>query len=394
MFTPDPQKILIVDDSMSNIMMLKESLSDFNCIAATSGNQALLLAKQDKKPDLILLDIVMKGMDGYEVCMELKKDPLTLDIPVIFLSSQDDADSLVKGFNVGAVDFIGKPFHEDELTVRVNNQLKFKKSLDNNALYLKSIEDIYDTITDSMYYAQKIQQATLPHKDYMDRVLDEYFVFYKPRDIVSGDFYLVHEIDNKVLLVAADCTGHGVPGALMSMMSMALINEMINIENKYTPNEILNQLRYIIIDTFNAEGKDEITDGLDASIIVIDKAQNEAVFSGANSPLYLVRDGELIEYKGDRMPVGIYPTQTPFTKHKIELKENDCIYLSSDGYADQFGGESNRKMMLKPFKEVLASGSYLHMKEQEERINKHFSDWKGYNEQVDDVLVMGYRYKG
>ena len=393
MFTPEPQKILIVDDSMTNILALQEYLDEYNCIAATNGANALFLAKQEKQPDLILLDIVMKGMDGYKVCELLKNDAKTKDIPVIFLTAQSDPDSLVKGFQVGGVDFISKPFHIDELRVRVSNQLKFKKSLDNNALYLKSIEEIYDTITDSMYYAQQIQQATLPHKSYLNKVLENYFVIYKPRDIVSGDFYLVHQFHNKIMLVAADCTGHGVPGALMSMMSMALINEIISIKKLYQPCEILNKLRSVIINTFSNGDQSEISDGLDASIVLIDLENNSMEYAGANSPIYIVRRGELIDYKGDRMPVGVYPTQQPFKNYTIKLCDGDCIYMFSDGFSDQFGGEANRKMMLGHFKNLLVANSHLDMDQQKEKLNDYFISWMGHNEQVDDVLLLGYLYK-
>ncbi|TLX75363.1 response regulator [Labilibacter sediminis] len=392
MFTPDPQKILIVDDSKTNIQTLGEALKEYNCIAATTGENALRIAKGTKKPDLILLDIVMKGMDGYEVCKILKEDSSTSEIPVIFITSKSDPESLVKGFGVGAVDFIAKPFHFDELRVRVSTQLKYKKSLDNNSLYLKSIEEIYDTITDSIYYAQKIQQATLPHDRYLNQVLKEYFVFYKPRDIVSGDFYFVNKIGNKLLLIAADCTGHGVPGALMSMMSMAFINEIINLENKYEPHEILNQLRTNITSAFNSDGNEDISDGLDASIVLIDPNNDCMDFAGANRPIYLVRNHELIEFKGDRMPVGLYPSQKPFTKQRIKLSEGDCIYMFSDGFADQFGGADNRKMMLGNFKQALSSNSFFHMKEQKKLLSEYFYEWMGHNEQLDDVLLLGYRY--
>lgn len=395
MFTPEPQKILIVDDSKTNIQALGEALNEYNCIAATTGENALRIAMGNKKPDLILLDIIMKGMNGYEVCKILKQDNTTNDIPVIFITAQTDPESLVKGFNVGAVDFITKPFHIDELKVRVSTQLKYKKSLDNNSLYLKSIEDIYDTITNSIYYAQKIQQATLPHSNYLDKVLDEHFVFYRPRDIVSGDFYQVNKIENKILIIAADCTGHGVPGALMSMMSMAFINEIINLEKKYQPHEILNQLRKNIISTFNSNSDENeaISEGLDASIVLIDPQNDTMKFAGANLPIYLVRNMELIEFKGDRMPVGRYPSQNPFRYYDINLKENDCIYLFSDGYADQFGGAKNRKMMLKKFKQTITSNNFYHMKEQKKLLIKYFTEWMGHNEQLDDVLLMGYRYK-
>ena len=394
MFTTDPQRILIVDDSMSSILALKEALSLYDCVAATSGGSALFLAKGDKQPDLILLDIVMEGMDGYQVCDKLKQDKLTKHIPVIFLTAQSDTESLVKGFQVGAADFITKPFNLDVLKARVANQLKFKKIADNNSLYLKSIEAIYDTITDSMYYAQQIQQATLPHKDYVESVLGEHFLIYKPRDIVSGDFYLVHEIEHKILLVTADCTGHGVPGALMSMMSMTLINEIINIEKKEMPSQILDQLRTMIINTFSNNGNNTVTDGLDAALVLIDPNKNVMEYAGANSPIYLIRNGELIEFKGDRMPVGIYPSQTPFSNYEINLQDGDAIYFFTDGYADQFGGEASRKMMLGHFKDLILSHHHLNMKEQGKLLDAYFSHWMGRNEQVDDVLLLGFRYEG
>ncbi|MCW3805601.1 response regulator [Plebeiibacterium marinum] len=392
MFTPDPQKVLIVEDSPTNILVLCDCLSEYNCLVANSGEEALKIARGDNKPDLVLLDIIMEGMNGYDVCTLLKTDSSTSDIPVIFITGETDPQSLVKGFGVGAVDFITKPFNFDELKVRVSTQLKYKKSLDDNTRYLKSIEDIYDTITDSMYYAQRIQNATLPHKTFLDTLMEDYFVIYKPRDIVSGDFYIVNKVNNKLLLVAADCTGHGVPGALMSMMSMAFIKEIINVEKISDPDIILNQLRETIISTFSSPGSDEISDGLDASLVLINDKDNTLKYAGANLPIYLVRNNELIEIKGNRMPVGSYPRQSPFTCHTINLQNNDCIYLFSDGYADQFGGANNRKMMHGLYKSKILEFSKLPMQDQKEKLQYFFNQWIGYNEQVDDILLMGYRY--
>ncbi len=392
MFTPEPQKVLIVDESQANVMVLCDALKDYNCIIATNGEKALKIAHSDNKPDLILLDIIMEGMDGYEVCSKLKKDNKTRDIPVIFLTGQTAPEYLIKGFNVGAVDFITKPFNIDELTIRVSTQLKYKKTLDDNARYLKSIEDIYDTITDSMYYAQRIQNATLPHRSYLDKLMNDYFVIFKPRDIVSGDFYLANKIHNKLLLVVADCTGHGVPGALMSMMSMAIIKDIINAENIIEPPKILNLLRKTIISTFYGGGDEVITDGLDASIVQIDLKTGELKYSGANLPIYIIRNNDLIEIKGDRMPVGSYPKQAPFSQRRYIAQEGDCIYLFSDGFADQFGGKANRKMMHRNFKNTILKYHHLKMDKQKNRLEQYFADWKGFNEQIDDVLLMGYRF--
>ncbi len=392
MFTPAPQKILIVDDSQANLMLLCDTLSEHECVSVTSGEEALEVVFEDSPPDLILLDIVMKGMDGYKVCSILKKDPRTMEIPVIFITGDTDTKSLVKGFNVGAIDFITKPFNFEELKVRVSTQLKYKKTLDDNNRYLKSIEEIYDTVTDSIFYAQRIQQATLPHESFLQSLMDDYFVLYKPRDIVSGDFYYACHLNNMLLLVAADCTGHGVPGALMSMMSMAFIKDIINVENISDPHQILNKLRTTIISTFYTSEKDEISDGLDASIVLIDYKTKLLKFSGANLPLYLIRNKELIEFKGNRMPVGAYPKQNSFTTKTIQLENNDCIYLFSDGYTDQFGGSGNRKLMNHNFKKLLIDNNNSPMHEQKVILDDYFNQWKGYNEQVDDVLVMGYRF--
>ncbi len=392
MFTPAPQKILIVDDSKANLMLLCDTLSEHECIPVASGEEALKVTFSENPPDLILLDIIMKGMNGYDVCSILKKDSRTKEIPVIFITGDRDTKSLVKGFNVGAIDFITKPFNFDELKVRVSTQLKYKKMLDDNNRYLKSIEEIYDTVTDSIYYAQRIQQATLPHDSFLKKLMLEYFVLYKPRDIVSGDFYLAYDHNDMLLLVAADCTGHGVPGALMSMMSTAFIKEIINMENITEPHQILNKLRQTIISTFYTSDTDEISDGLDASIALIDFKEDVLKFSGANLPLFLIRNNELIELKGNRMPVGAYPKQNSFTTKSLQLQNNDCIYLFTDGYTDQFGGPKDRKMMNHNFKKLLINQNGKPMSEQKILIEDHFNEWKGYTEQVDDILVMGYRY--
>lgn len=387
-----PPKILIIDDSKSNILVLGEALSQYNCVAATNGENGLRIAKGVKKPDLILLDVVMPGIDGYEVCQQLKADKQTKNIPVIFLSGTNDSASLVKGFRVGAVDFITKPFNEEELKVRVSTQLKLKLSLDDNARYLKSIEDIYNTITDSIYYAQRIQQASLPSNRHLNETLgDEYFVLFRPRDIVSGDFYVTHKVGNKVIIIAADCTGHGVPGALMSMMGMAFFREAIRMESIYNPSELLMWVRESIVRTFSKNKEIDLQDGMDAAVVSIDLEKLTMEFAGANLPIIIIREGELIEYKGDRMPVGAYPIMENFTNHHINMAKGDLVYLFSDGYADQFGGGANKKMMIKKFKSILLENQNLSMKRQKELVERRFEEWRGYVDQVDDVLVIGYK---
>ncbi|WP_075602334.1 response regulator [Saccharicrinis aurantiacus] len=388
-----PQKILIIDDSKANILMLGEALSDYKCVAATKGENGIRIAKGIKKPDLILLDVVMPGIDGYEVCRRLKADEETKNIPIIFLSAATDSNSLVKGFSSGGVDFITKPFNFEELRIRVSTQLRLKKSLDDNTRYLKSIEEIYSTITDSIFYAQRIQEASLPSNLHLKETLGEdFFIVYKPRDIVSGDFYITHRTEDKTIIVAADCTGHGVPGALMSMLGMVFFREAIRFENLTTPSVILDRVRNAIINTLANNTENEVQDGMDASVVCINHSENTMEFAGANLPVYIIRNGELIEYKGDRIPVGPYPQIRPYTNHLINITNNDLIYQFSDGYADQFGGSFNKKLMAKRFKEILLEHHKLKMERQKYKLEEAFSKWRGLYDQIDDVLVMGYKF--
>lgn len=388
-----PQKILIIDDSKSNILMLGEALSDYKCVAATKGENGIRIAKGLKKPDLILLDIVLPGIDGYEVCRILKEDKETKNIPIIFLSAATDSNSLVKGFRLGAVDFITKPFNFEELRIRVSTQLRLKKSLDDNTRYLKSIEEIYSTITDSIFYAQRIQEASLPSKSHLEETLGEdFFIVYKPRDIVSGDFYITHHTEDKTIIVAADCTGHGVPGALMSMLGMVFFREAIRFENITTPSLILEKVRNAIINTLANNEENDVQDGMDASVVCINHKENTMEFAGANLPIYIIRKSELIEYKGDRIPVGSYPQIRPYSNHLINLTDHDLVYLFSDGYADQFGGSYNKKLMSKRFKEILMENHNLKMERQKCKLEEEFNKWRGLFDQIDDVLVIGYKY--
>lgn len=248
-------------------------------------------------------------------------------------------------------------------------------------------------ITDSIQYAKRIQTALLPSLElFSDEI--EHFVLFKPRDIVSGDFYWVNRKDNLQIIIAADCTGHGVPGAFMSMLGVSLINEIVMNKNITHPNEILNQLRNKIIDslkqtTMISEG---VKDGMDITICRIDYATNKMEFSGAHNPLYLIRNNELTEIKGDKMPVAIYDNMNPFQIHTLELKKEDTFYIFSDGFADQFGGPKQKKFLSKNFKDTLLEIQKMPMIEQGKKLDEIFEEWKKDVDQIDDVTVIGVRY--
>jgi len=248
-------------------------------------------------------------------------------------------------------------------------------------------------ITDSIEYASRIQTAILPPGDFITKLIPQHFIFFKPRDVVSGDFYWVTHKNNKMIIAAVDCTGHGVPGAFMSMLGFAFLNEIVNKEIDLNANIILNQLRNYVKKSLHQTGKEnETKDGMDAALCIIDKENQELQFAGAYNPLYLIRDNKLEQIKGDRMPIGIYVHEKEsFTNHIIKLQENDIIYLFTDGYADQFGGPNGKKFRNSAFKNLLTAIHDKSMKEQKEILEKTFYEWKGNREQIDDILIIGIR---
>ena len=257
-----------------------------------------------------------------------------------------------------------------------------------------------ENIKDSILYARKIQTAVLPPNEYLEQLLPEYFIMLRPKDIVSGDFYWATDKEDKILIAAADCTGHGVPGGFMSMLGFTFLNEITGkmSSDEINPGRILTELRDSVKTSLRQTGKEgEAKDGMDIALLSIDYSTQILEFAGANNPLVIVREFEngerdLVDIKADDMPIGIFPNANPyFRNHKIKLQKGDMCYIFSDGYPDQFGGKSRRKFMLKRFKRLLLSISDKPIKEQEIRINEVFDKWQGKNKQIDDVLVIGIK---
>ena len=245
-------------------------------------------------------------------------------------------------------------------------------------------------ITDSIEYAKMIQAAILPSMELFSHNL-EHFVVFKPRDIVSGDFYWVEEIDGKYLIVTADCTGHGVPGAFMSMLGISLLNEIIISKEISRPDLVLNHLRKKIIEALRQKTGSIVKDGMDMTVCLFDRKTLQLQFSGANNPLYLISDGQLTQIKGDKMPVAIHDIMDPFSLHHLKLKRGDAFYTFSDGFVDQFGGPQRKKFLAKNFKNLLLSVQDLSMIEQGNRLDEVFTDYRLDVEQIDDVVVIGVK---
>ncbi len=247
-------------------------------------------------------------------------------------------------------------------------------------------------ITDSIMYAKRIQTALIPSLELFSDKL-EHFVIYKPLAIVSGDFYWVSSLENKQVIIVADCTGHGVPGAFMSMLGVTLLNEIVNNKHILMPDQIIENLRQGVIKSLNqVADEDSIKDGMDISVCVVDFSENTLWWAGANNPLYLVKGNELVHYRADKMPASIHYRMIPFTLHKIELKKGDAFYIFSDGFADQFGGPKQRKFMSNQLKEKLVSMTDVPMLRQAEKLNDIFEEWRGDAPQVDDVTLIGIRF--
>ncbi|MFC2096509.1 tetratricopeptide repeat protein [Bacteroidota bacterium] len=250
-------------------------------------------------------------------------------------------------------------------------------------------------ITDSIAYASRIQTALLPPQELIDSLIPESFTLFKPRDIVSGDFYWLGKKGSKIFSITADCTGHGVPGAFMSMLGISFLNEIINVneEEKLKANLILNEMRALVISSLRQTGNiGESRDGMDLTLCIIDKEKMELDFAGAYNPLYLIRNNELLETKPDKMPIGIHIKKSDdFTNHIIKLQKGDLLYTFSDGYVDQFGGKDNSKFRKKNFKELLLEIHKKSMQEQKEILDKTLTNWMEGYEQVDDILVSSIK---
>ena len=274
----------------------------------------------------------------------------------------------------------------------IRERLRMEKEIrDKNTI----IEQKNKDITDSINYAKRIQHAILSDKEELKEKLPESFILFKPKDIVSGDFYWFSQQDNAIFIAAVDCTGHGVPGGFMSMVGNSFLNEIVNEKNILSPEKILEELRTKIISALRQKGENsETKDGMDIALIRLQN--NTLYFAGANNPLWIISNvndkKELIELAPDKQPIGSHPYPKSFTLHTHQLKNGDAIYLFSDGFADQFGGPRRKKFMYRNFAELILSIQEKNMNEQHNLLESAIEEWRGPLEQIDDILVIGLRF--
>lgn len=257
------------------------------------------------------------------------------------------------------------------------------------------VEEKNKEITDSINYAKRIQDAILPDQEIFNDFFSGSFIFYQPKDIVAGDFYWMERAGNSIIFAVADCTGHGVPGAMVSVVCHNALNRAVKEFGLTESNRILDKTRELVIETFEKETvsatRDVIRDGMDIALCVYNPESGEMHYSGANNSIYLIRNNELHEFGSDKQPIGKYAAEKPFSKHQIQLLKGDHIYLFTDGFADQFGGKEGKKFKYKQLKQELLSQTSMSMQEQCNQLRTTFTRWKGAYEQVDDVCIMGIR---
>lgn len=275
---------------------------------------------------------------------------------------------------------------EQKVEERTNEVVQQKEEVERQK---EKVTELYKDLTDSINYAKRLQQSILPTNEEVHNLFPDNFVLFKPKDIVSGDFYWFKSSGSKRMFAAIDCTGHGVPGAFMSLVGHNVLNQVTKVFTR--PAQVLNNLNRIAIEVLQ-NSESGVKDGMDLSFCTFDPKSLELEFSGAQNPLYVIRQGELLEHKADKLSIGSFNHgEKQFTNHVLQLQHGDCLYITSDGYADQFGGPRDKKFMRKRMKELLVEISPLQMHEQKERLHSAFVTWKGAQEQVDDILVIGIR---
>jgi serine phosphatase RsbU (regulator of sigma subunit)/CheY-like chemotaxis protein len=390
------------------------------------------------KPELVILDYHLNSINpgaanGLKVLGKIKKH--NSKISVIMLTSNDDIDVALKSFHHGATDYVVKTetqfkkiinsvstlFANKELASQ--NEEKAKRAvallIANNGLLIQNeekekwaeeliiaktqkveieksklvAEEKNKNITDSITYARRIQQAKLPKMDEIHASFPGCFIFFKPKDIVSGDFYFFHKTAQTVFIAVADCTGHGVPGALMSMIGSERLNDAVSLSSD--PSEILNRLNKGIKTSLRqSESRDSTKDGMDIAFCSVNKKDCSVKYAGANRPLWIIRNRQNIieEIKATKKAIGGFTEDNQqFSTHEIKLQPSDTFYIFSDGYVDQFGGKYGKKLMTKKFKEILLEIRDKSMAEQGMYLETFIEDWKAGTEQVDDILVIGVR---
>ena len=414
-------KILVIEDEA----LIRESICDvldlngFEVESEPDGEKGLKRAFS-LKPDLILCDINMPKISGLDVLKAIRADDELKHTPFVFLTALSTMDDLRTGMNLGAEDYLAKPYRNKELIAIISHQLKKVEDLKNiekehsrkklNDFKVK-IKEKSKGFHDSLNRARTVQNVILPSDQKMNELFPEHFNYFLPKYSISGDFYWAKKLKEVTLIAVADCTGHGIPGALISMAGNISLNNAVDQFGLTKPAEILTKANELFLDFMNANQGNVSNDGMDICICSIDSSSNIIRFSGANRPLYIITkkndfkpidvinnyselikgENALYEIKGNHRSIGSEYPVFKVDEQIIEYNKGDTIYLSSDGYVDQFGGELDKKFKWKRLKNILLSIQGKSMLEQKEFVAQEFQNWKGDQEQTDDITIIGIK---
>ncbi len=388
------KNILIVDDEPVNLQVLNNylSLQNYQMVLAKSGPEALAILDDGFQPDAILLDVMMPQMTGYEVTQILRERWPADEVPILLLTAKNQVSDLVAGLEAGASDYLTKPISKDELLARLNTHLHIK-ALQAEAVRLGAVEAVNKMIMESIQYAKIIQSSLLPNMEQVKTYLPNRFFLWMPRDVVGGDMLYAESVADGFIVAVIDCTGHGVPGAFMTMIASTNLKRIIREETCHNPAEILKRLNFSVKTSLQQDTEyAQSDDGLDAAICFVKPHEKRLIFAGAKLPLYYIDNDKLTVIKGDKQSLGYKKSDLnfTFTNHTIDVKEGLSCYLSTDGFLDQLGGPKRFPLGNKRFKKLLLETCHDTFDEQSEQLLQAFNEYKGDNERQDDVTVVGF----
>jgi len=424
-------KILIVDDDPVNLTVLNNQLSihNFQIVEATNGHDALKIIEGGNRPDLVLLDLMMPHMNGFETTTAIRKLFAIEELPIIIITAKNRVQDLVTAIDLGANDYLVKPYAQHELIARIKLHSDVLKKTNEINEYRRSLEkrveertidlkDMYEQIkeknqqieathqqlkeesrktTDSIQYASNIQAAILPPFEKIRSYLSDLFIIWEPKDIVGGDFYWFYEREGNFLVAQVDCTGHGVPGALMTMMAETLLNRVADEKCSDDPAKILKNLNFMMREAIHRKDRPTMfADGFDIGICYCVPKKKRLIFAGAGINLYGISKDNAFKIKGDRWSIGDkrFVDDFEYTNHELEVNHNDAFYLTTDGYLDQTGGKKGFSFGTKRFLELIKENRVKPLATQKKIMESSLKGYMGKGHaQKDDISILGFRMK-
>ncbi len=417
-------KILVIEDDL----VIQETICDilttkgYDVEAASNGIEGLNMVDR-KFPDLVICDIHMPHLNGFDTVARFRESQQNALIPFVFLTALTSFEHLRTGMNLGADDYITKPFDYKELLNTVERLLNKYRGFKS---YCKKIHEEHLTeainsfklrirsktrhFQESMQRAKIVQQSILPDRKKIEQLIPQFGLFFSPKEAVSGDFYWIMEVDGKKLIAVGDCTGHGIPAALLTMVCTNMLSVAVEQFGLHTPKDILEKTNELVI-AYMHSNNSMLNNGMDIALCAVDYDKKTVTFAGAKRPLYYMSDqlviqptsaAQINEYKiekeslyrikGSLWSIGQKETSNSITEHQIQFKEEDVMYLSSDGFCDQFGGFNGKKYNAKRFVHLLNNIKGKNPQMQEMELKQSFEEWKGTNEQTDDVTVFFVKF--